>query len=52
MKKDAIIVGGGIGGLCSGIRLQNKGYNVILLEKNKKLEVKSILLKIITSSLI
>ena len=37
MKKDVIIVGGGIGGLCSGIRLQNKGYNVILLEKNKKI---------------
>ena len=36
MKKDVIIVGGGIGGLCSGIRLKNKGYNVTLLEKNEK----------------
>lgn len=37
MIKDVIIIGGGIGGLCSGIRLLNKGYNVVLLEKNKKL---------------
>ena len=36
MKEDTIIIGGGIGGLCSGIRLLSKGYRVILLEKNEK----------------
>ncbi|WP_016990434.1 1-hydroxycarotenoid 3,4-desaturase CrtD [Flavobacterium sp. ACAM 123] len=33
MKK-AIIVGSGIAGIASAIRLQNKGYNVQVLEKN------------------
>ena len=36
MKEDTIIIGGGIGGLCSGIRLLSKGYKVTLVEKNKK----------------
>lgn len=34
MKK-VIIVGGGIGGLCSAIRLLNKGYEVTIFEKEK-----------------
>lgn len=37
MKKSTIVIGGGLGGLCSGIRLLNKGYSVTLLEKNEKL---------------
>lgn len=37
MDKKTIIIGGGIGGLCSGIRLLNKGYTVTLIEKNKEL---------------
>lgn len=31
--KDVIIVGSGIGGLCTAIRLLNKGYKVTILEK-------------------
>ena len=37
MDKKTIIIGGGVGGLCSGIRLLSKGYTVTLLEKNEKL---------------
>ena len=33
MKK-AVVVGSGIAGLASAIRLQNKGYSVLILEKN------------------
>ena len=33
MKK-AIIIGSGIAGIASAIRLQNKGYSVQILEKN------------------
>jgi len=33
MKK-AVVVGSGIAGLASAIRLQNKGYSVLVLEKN------------------
>lgn len=32
--KDAVIIGSGIGGLASAIRFRNKGYNVVVLEKN------------------
>jgi phytoene desaturase len=32
--KTVIIIGSGIGGLASAIRFKNKGYNVIVLEKN------------------
>ena len=34
MKK-AIIIGAGIGGIASAIRLQNKGYAVQVIEKNE-----------------
>lgn len=37
MDKKTIVIGGGMGGLCSGIRLLSKGYTVTLLEKNEKL---------------
>ena len=37
MKKDVIIVGGGIGGLCSGIYLLHKGFNVTIMEQKEKL---------------
>ena len=37
MKKDVIIVGGGIGGLCSGIYLLHKGFNVTIVEQKEKL---------------
>ena len=33
--KTAVVIGSGIGGLASAIRFKNKGYNVIVLEKNK-----------------
>lgn len=33
-EKKVIIVGAGIGGLCTAIRLQHKGYNVEIYEKN------------------
>lgn len=34
MKK-VIVIGGGIGGLCTAIRLLNKGYDVTILEKEE-----------------
>ena len=36
MKK-VIIIGAGIGGLCTAIRLLNKGYDVTILEKEELL---------------
>lgn len=33
-RKNIIIVGAGIGGLCTGIRLQSAGFNVAIYEKN------------------
>lgn len=36
MKK-VIIIGGGVGGLCSGIYLLNKNFDVTIIEKNEKL---------------
>ncbi|MPM38608.1 Dehydrosqualene desaturase [bioreactor metagenome] len=45
MDKNTIIIGGGIGGLCSGIRLLSKGYHVTLLEKNKQIGGKINILK-------
>lgn len=37
MKNDVIIIGGGIGGICCGIYLLNKGFKVTIVEKNKLL---------------
>ena len=34
MAKKVVIVGSGIAGIASAIRLQNKGYSVQVLEKN------------------
>lgn len=34
MKKTAIIIGGGYGGLCTGAMLTREGYRVTVLEKN------------------
>ena len=36
-EHDIIIVGGGLGGLASGVVLSKNGYNVLLLEKNAAL---------------
>ncbi len=36
MSKSVIVIGGGIGGLTTAIRLQHAGYNVTILEKNPK----------------
>jgi len=36
MKKKVIIVGTGLGGLCSGLLLQSKGYEVQFIEKNDR----------------
>ena len=36
MKK-VIVVGAGIGGLCTAVRLLNKGYDVTILEKEKNI---------------
>src|SRR5947209_11504443 len=36
MRRHAIIIGGGIGGLATSIRLQNAGWQVTLLEKNAR----------------
>lgn len=36
MKKKVIIVGTGMGGLSTGLRLASEGYQVVFLEKNKK----------------
>ena len=35
MKK-VLVVGAGIGGLCTAIRLLNKGYDVTILEKENR----------------
>jgi phytoene desaturase len=32
--KTVVIIGSGVGGLATAIRLKNKGYNVVVLEKN------------------
>ncbi|WP_455539305.1 phytoene desaturase family protein [Terrisporobacter sp.] len=37
MDKNVIIVGSGIGGICCGIYLLNKGFKVIIVEKNETL---------------
>ena len=37
MEDKVIIIGGGVGGLCTGIRLLNKGFKVTIIEKNEKL---------------
>ena len=37
MQKKALIIGAGIGGLCSAIALQQKGWNVSIWEKSNKL---------------
>ena len=37
MDEHVIVVGGGIGGLCSGIYLSNKGFQVTIVEKNETL---------------
>lgn len=34
MKKNIIVIGSGIGGISTALRLQHKGYNVTILEKN------------------
>ncbi|MCX8011200.1 MAG: oleate hydratase [Ignavibacteria bacterium] len=34
MKKKAVIIGSGLGGLSAALRLSNKGYNVTILEKH------------------
>lgn len=36
MKKDVIVVGAGIGGLATALRLAKAGYNVRILEKNSQ----------------
>lgn len=33
LMKKVLVVGAGIGGLCTAIRLLNKGYDVTILEK-------------------
>ena len=35
-NKNIIIIGAGIGGLCTALRLAKKGYQVTILEKNKQ----------------
>ena len=36
MEKSVLIVGAGIGGLSTALRLAKKGYKVTILEKNKQ----------------
>jgi len=36
-KYDIVIIGSGLGGLCSGFILSKEGYNVCILEKNRQL---------------
>jgi len=36
MKKNVLIVGAGLGGLATGLRLAKKGYNVEIIEKNSQ----------------
>ena len=35
-NKNIIIIGAGIGGLCTALRLAKRGYHVTILEKNKQ----------------
>ena len=35
--KSVIIIGGGVGGLCTAVRLLNKGFKVTVLEKENTL---------------
>lgn len=44
MKK-VLVIGAGIGGLCTAIRLLNKGYNVTILEKEKTIGGKCNIIK-------
>ncbi|MCA1062895.1 phytoene desaturase family protein [Rossellomorea sp. AcN35-11] len=37
MKKKVLIVGGGLGGMSTAIRLSSEGYNVTILEKGERL---------------
>ena len=37
MRKKVIIIGAGIGGLSTALRLLNNGYEVVIFEKNKKI---------------
>lgn len=37
MRKRVIVIGGGVGGLCSAVRLACRGYQVQLFEKNNEL---------------
>ncbi|HEY8687298.1 MAG TPA: phytoene desaturase family protein [Chloroflexota bacterium] len=37
MGRSAVVIGGGLGGLASAIRLQHAGWNVTILEKNPRL---------------
>jgi phytoene desaturase len=37
VARSAVVIGGGLGGLASAIRLQHAGWNVTLLEKNSQL---------------
>ena len=37
MNKEAIVIGSGLGGIASAIRLKAKNYDVTLIEKNSDL---------------
>jgi len=36
MSKSVLVVGGGLGGLATALRLAKKGYNVEIIEKNSQ----------------
>ena len=40
MKK-VLVIGAGIGGLCTAIRLLHKGYDVTIFEKNNKIFIRN-----------